>query len=118
MSLTTGKNRGKKGRRGVNAPERAKNARKKGSAKGLRARGSDRYGFEAAMQALTKVVNVVADEQRTRLEKLSIPDEVIKGLNNLISTETSAKLLRHPFKAQSFPWQGPVLLRQTTGRGL
>lgn len=96
------KSRGRKHRRGVNAPERAKNARKKGSARGLRARGSDRYGFSAAMQALTKVVNVAADENRTRLEKLSIPDEVIRELNKLISTEKSAKLVRHPFRHSPF----------------
>ncbi|MBO9494459.1 hypothetical protein J7438_10220 [Thalassotalea sp. G20_0] len=96
------KSRGRRQRRGVNAPERTKNARKKGSARGLRARGSDRYGFAAAIQALTKVTNVVADEQRARLEKLSIPDEVISGLNNLISTEKSAELVRHPFRRSPF----------------
>ncbi|WP_163370472.1 hypothetical protein [Endozoicomonas acroporae] len=96
------KSRGRRQRRGVNAPERTKNARKKGSARGLRARGSDRYGFAAAIQALTKVTNVVADEQRARLEKLSVPDEVISGLNNLISTEKSAELVRHPFRRSPF----------------
>ncbi|WBA87926.1 hypothetical protein [Endozoicomonas sp. GU-1] len=96
------KSRGRRQRRGVNAPERTKNTRKKGSAKGLRARGSDRYGFAAAIQALTKVTNVVADEQRARLEKLSVPDEVISGLNNLISTEKSAELVRRPFRCSPF----------------
>ncbi|WP_419835759.1 hypothetical protein [Endozoicomonas atrinae] len=95
--------RGKKNRRGANTPGRAANPRRKGNVRGHNVRGGDPFGFSSAMQALSKAVNnVAAGDKKTRFEKLSISDDAIGWLNDLLSTEKSARLVRRPFRHSSF----------------
>ncbi len=95
--------RGKKNRRGANTPGRAANTRRKGNVRGHNVRGGDPFGFSSAMQGLSRAFNIViADDKKARFEKLSISDDAIGWLNDLLSTEKSARLVRRPFRHSSF----------------